>query len=567
MKLTLKVLLSLGLVASMSGTVLADCSNGNCDTDCDSSCKTVFLPFSQSENLARDYAGVTRYQYLADADDWNFYGSIAVEYQRNFDRCRLGRYFFPTNNTLSVGPCDEDGVDVRSVDLGLSSTFRATLKIEPRVRNFIVEPALYVGFDRWVSGLWATIKLPIVNTRWELDCCETVSSAGGAFFNPDNLTSSPFTAQRPEESLLSNPNFLPGSTPTSVQTKVGATSLKDALTGVTFGDKKVALKCCKILCCSDSKTAVADIPLNLGYNFINQDSGYLGLYGRLVIPTGRHGDSDSIFTPRVGYDHWQLGAGLNGRLQLYDKDEETKLNAILDLNVTHIFRKKECRCFDLKDLGCMSRFALLKEADKDGNYTGNLVNFADIFTVCVKSKFNWNFDGVIFLDLQHKAWNFDLGYELKHREKESSIDCSCLTLCECSDCDSCDDSGWFSSGSCNERHLNGKSYGVKGTLALDGVGQPVTTASTTKINACTAAGDADTTAVLMDAGNIANFIDLDSGRIPSATSHKIWGNVSYNWTDRDYPVTAGIFGEVEFGSSRKALRLWGIGAKAAVAYN
>jgi hypothetical protein len=37
--------------------------------------------------------------------------------------------------------------------------------------------------------------------------------------------------------------------------------------------------------------------------------------------------------------------------------------------------------------------------------------------------------------------------------------------------------------------------------------------------------------------------------------------------DRDYPVSLGVFGEVAFGRSNKALRFWGLGAKAAIAYN
>lgn len=565
MKLTLKALLAIGLFASMGSVVLADdCSDcSDCD-DCDSSscslCRTKFLPISVGENRARDYANVTRFQFLPNEDDWNWNASIAVEYQRNFDRCRLGRYFFPTNNTLTVGTAGADGVDVRAVDLGLSSTLYSTLKIEPKITNWVIEPSLYVGLDRWVEGLWFWFKVPVAHTRWDLDCCETRTANGGDFFNPAPTTFGA-SSTNTEEALKSN--LAPYTTnSTATVCSVGATTLKAALEGAAFCDA-TALCAGKIKCCTDSKTRVADLPIHLGYNFINQDNGYLGVYGRLVLPTGSRGDSSRLFAPAVGYERWQLGAGLNGRIQLYDQDEDTKVSLFGDINAAYIFKKSECRVFDIKGLGCFSRYALLKEADADGNYTGKLVHFSDVFSACVKSGFNWNIDALVFLDLQHKGWNFDLGYEGQFRSKEK-FDCDCLTICDACACDDCGDS-WFGGSSCNKKSLNSKQYGVKGTLDLDGIGQAVTTASTTKINA--ASTSADSTAVLINEGNFSSYIDINSGRIPSATQHKIWANVGYAWTERDYPVSIGVFGEAAFGRSEKALRFWGVGAKAAIAYN
>jgi hypothetical protein len=560
MKLTLKALLAIGLFASVGSVALADscCDTDACESSCDL-CRTKFIPISVGENRARDYAEVNRFQFIPNADDWNWHASLAVEYQRNFDRSRLGGYFFPTNNSLTVGAAGADDVDVRAVDLGLSSTIGATLKIDPKITNWVIEPALYLGLDRWMEGLWFWFKVPVAHSRWDLDCCETISAVGGDTFNPAPTTFGA-SSTNTEEALASNlAPYTVNSTATTCA--VGATSLRDALDGVAFCDA-TALCANKILCCSSSKTRVADLPIHLGYNFINQDNGYLGVYGRLVLPTGNRGGASRLFEPLVGYGRWQLGAGVNGRIQLYENNDETRVNLIGDLSAAYVFRRSECRTFDIKDLGCMSRFALLKEADADGNYTGKLVHFGDIFGACIKSGFNWNIDGLLFLDLQHRGWNFDLGYEFQHRGNEK-FDCECLTLCN--PCDDCEGDSWFSGSSCSKRSLNGKQYGVKGTLDLDGIGNAVTTASTTAINARTVSQDA--TAVLIGEGNFANYLDLNSGRAPSATSNKIWGNVGYAWMDRDYPVSLGVFGEVAFGRSNKALRFWGLGAKAAIAYN
>jgi hypothetical protein len=589
MKLTLRLFLGLSLLAgAVGGTtsyVYADsgcCSscgssscNGCCKSDCNDccstgsnvgccdnvSCKPRFLPFSQGENRARDYAEVLQFSYLPDQEDWNWNASLALEYQQNFDRCRLGSYFFPNGNTLTVGADSTLGgtVDVRNVDLGLSSTFAGTLTINPKISNIIIEPAFYVGLDRWVEGMYIWTKIPIVNSRWDLKCCSKVTQTGSPQFIPFYQVGT-CIPNRPYESMSST--SLTSTCPAGSNTNVGADSVPKAFDGsATWGDHKTGLKCLRIICCDDNKTGVADIPLHWGYNFINKDKGFLGAYLRVVFPTGNEDKRNSIFDARVGYKRWQLGAGINGRVRLYERDEESAANFVADFQIGHIFSKSECRPVDLIN-GCFSRYLLMKEADANGNYTGNLVNAVDVLSVKVKSRFDWILDGLFYFNFRHKAWNWDLGYEIKARACEK-FDCDCLALCNC--CTPCDEDDCCDSAcSTPADPLGGKQYGIKGCLALDGVGNPVTTASKSTIKTC---AGADTTAVLINNKNFANYVDINSARIPKALSNKIFTNFGRTWAERDYPISAGLGAEVEFGNDNKALRLWGIWAKAAVAYN
>ena len=543
----------------MGSILYADCtgscsnSSGCCGIESTSSsscsnfdnvyCQPKILPFSQGENRARDYAAVTQFQYLPEKDDINWHVDLAIEYQQNFQRGKLGAYFFPNGtNQITVGPSDTPGVDVRNVDIGLSDTFLGALRIKPSIQNVIIEPQMYLGLDRWIEGAWLWFKVPITHTRWSLDCCETDSQPGGQFF------SSIMT-----NTAVNGPVLCPASGLTN--------QIESALSGaLTWGDMHTKLNAARFICCPSDKTGVADLPIHLGYNFVTKERGYGGIYARVVFPTGSEKNLQSVFNPRVGYKRWQLGAGIDGGVRIFERNEDTTINAIFDVFVTHIFKKTECRVFDLRANGCFSRYLLMKETDVNGNYTGNLVNFVDIFTTCVQSKFNWNVDGLIFFEFLHRGWTIDLGYEIKARAKEEFENCAILTTCNPCNEHACSDDCCTTAAT----RLGNKQYGIKGNTGVDGIGNPITTESGATINTY---APVDPAPVLINGVNFGPQLDFVAAQIPRAVSNKVWAHFGYAWQDRDYPVYAGLGTEVEFGSDNKALHLWGIWAKGGVAYN
>ena len=465
---------------SCSSSISSTCHSKNAH------CKPEFLPFSQGENRARDYAGIAHFQHLPDQEDSYWYANLAIEYNENFDRDDLGSYFFPQSNTLTVGPNGTPGVDIRNVDVGLSDTFFGTLTINPRIRNLIVEPAFYLGLDHWLSGLFVWIKFPITHTRWNLECCETDTELGGVFFD--------------QVSEMSNgvSTFVPAT---------GLNQIQQAFVGtMTWGDKLVPLQNCRINCCRDTQNGIADIPLHVGWTFLNSYRGYLGLYLRTVFPTGKKHDFDlvehrgTIFDARLGYDRWQAGAGINGACK-YQCNDFRSYNLFFDVYVTHIFNKAECRCFDLKANGCMSRYLLMKQANENGMYTGELANFVDVFSGCATTNFKWNLDGLIFFNVKHKTVSWDLGYEIKVRDKER-YDCDCpISLCNpslekpCGDC-------------CLNmpNNVGTNFYGIKGTSLVEAIGQTIETESQSTISTASAP---DAGPVLISSGNFASQIDLN----------------------------------------------------------
>jgi len=635
MKSTRLMLLVASLMASTFGaTLLADdCCNNNsdccnpssainnscccdcelaccqdCDDDCNDCCTTgsnvcpnvctgcakskdFLLPFSQSDNLARRYAGVAHLQNLADQEDVNWHLDVAVEYNQNFKRGLLGTYFFPNGtNRITVG---EDtsisgSADVRGTDLGLSETFNGTLTICPKIQNAIFEPALYVGLDRWVEGLWFDVALPIAYTRWTLQACEVTTSSGGVFFDPNagtaggtlSLLSTYTVTQQSMRNAGTNATGADPSNGTAADrgqpTLVGAHSICQAFGGSTiWGDKTSPLAAGRILCnCPNNKTGVADVPLQVGYNFINKDRGYLGAFIRTVFPTGRMHNVRSIFNPIVGYDRFQLGGGLQAKARLWE-GEESSWNFFMSGYVTHIFSKNQCRVFDIKGRGAWSRYLLMKEADVNGNYTGRLINFLDMFTACVESSFPWQADVVAFFNFQRKGWTWDLGYEFKGRACEK-ISCECISLCSPCDNDNinCDDSDDCAGCTGINNKIGTKQYGVKGPQLIGQIGERVRDATDTTINKfgtqttpVAVPGGTAASTTLINANNFVSYLDLETTRIPQAISNKIWSHWGYTWADRDYPFAAGLGFEVDFGASNRQPRVWGVWGKLTVAYN
>jgi len=222
----------------------------------------------------------------------------------------------------------------------------------------------------------------------------------------------------------------------------------------------------------------------------------------------------------------------------------------------------------------------MKQADANGNFTGKLVNFVDVFTACVKTKIDWNVDGLIFFNVKHKGWTWDIGYEVKARACEK-FDCNCVSICN--PCAS-NDSRSCSEDDCDcvttpNSALGTYQYGVKGPQIVGGIGTKVFDAADTTINTfgkqaipfTTTFGQIDSlvtpSAVLINAGNFQNYLDFNRTRIPQAFANKIWSHLGYTWADRDYPIAAGLGFEVDFGSKNRQPRFWGIWGKITVAYN
>lgn len=506
------------------------CSFGTAGASCSSSCSDSDV-YCRSQFLSRSSGAASYRQHMVRADstqtdrEWAF--DVFLDYAQSFDSENLGEYFsFQKGcNTFTVGPHSESTTNIRNTQLGLAPDFKSEVTFNPRIRNLVFEPSFYLSLDKWIQNTWFSLCLPITWTQWDLNCCEKICEQGAT--------------------------TLAAGTVAQEQVNVGARSALDALGGcATFGDKSEGLACCRVVCCSDSTWGIGDIPMMLGWKFINKDRGFVGLYALGVAPAGNEPEGKHIFEPRVGYHRWQFGGGIHSQVKVWTCSQgDTNLWAYGDVHATHLFSHDSCRCFDLCKNGCGSKYLLLKEFQSGiEEYNGKLVHVADIAKIKISSKFDYELEATFGLKAHRKGLTVNLGYNLWARSGES-FDCCEARLCRCSD------------------SFQEKRYGIKDEL---GVGS--NSMQRNQVSPCAtmctlgAAESANEDTNLISRDNILDLLNYDRAAIPSALSHTLYLYGGYSFTKCSYPINVGLGGKVEFATNNKALNTWGLWGRAGISF-
>jgi len=442
--------------------VALDTRNFNCNTciPCQLNCScvgydcgsTTFIPRSQGDNTARELVGWQKQLFIPNLCDNYAALAIAFEYTSSFEPCRLAKRLFCTDCLTFAGsksPCRQNGCNVIADYFGLAENFVGTLKIEPKIENYIVDIELFFGLDQFTPGFFARLHVPVTHTRWtlgldeclpccnkfrgndEFDPCYMNSNTANDTFCPSapqcqlHILSDPFTCQcapvTPCSPSFSSPcsNNTPSTTTTCNCT---SQSLRQALSGnFTFGDMKEYWKFGRFSFCPLTKTGVADVDIILGYNFIQSEFSHLAFYGQAILPTGNRPEAKFIFEPILGTGlHAQLGGGFSTHISLYNDRDYDGFNCSfwLDGNVTHMFKTHQKRSFDFKNNGLLSRYTLLKEYDVNNNYIGRMINAINFATRNAEVWIDYKIDYSAKILLQACNWMFDFGYNVYVQSNE-----------------------------------------------------------------------------------------------------------------------------------------------------
>ncbi len=593
---------------------------------CTSSALTTFIPRGQGEDTARRLVGWQRRLYQCYDENYTAQATT-ITYTRSRDTECIAQKLFSTSRLTFSGsqsPERVNGRDIVADYFGLPTNFHGTLAIKPRIDNIIIDVDWYVGLDDLTQGLYLRINAPIVHTRWTLglDECQPCSDKfrGSTRFPtcymnstiPDatvtptppfsegnacsvNTTLDPrFIAQLPLE--LCNYPTIPQPIPAPIcQFKYNENcttgSLRDALSGnFVFGDMQTPWRFGRFDFCPRSKTALADIEVIAGYNFLLGKNYHVSGFGIVVIPTGNRPKARYIFEPIVGeVKHWQLGAGFTAHYSFYNDEDPGCHNAgfYVDAYVSHFFKSNQQRSFDFTANGLLSRYVLLKEFDINDMYTGNTINAINFATRNAKVSIPFKADISVKGYIAGGGWEFDLGYNFYYRAKEEL----CInTKCPCP--------------------LDQRRFGIKG---LEGVCctnflvcEPDEVSSfllnTTQPNATmfvaklptSAPIPADTTEVCLSWNTpsvdqpvpvtelsqliaadttrrptIVNCSDLDPSSAQQGTviSHKLFGHIQYTFSYSYYRPFIGIGGEIEGnGHHNNTIALWGAWIKGGLSF-
>jgi len=195
--------------------------------------------------------------------------------------------------------------------------------------------------------------------------------------------------------------------------------------------------------CNTSKWGVADLQLELGYDFINRERGHFGLYIKGVIPTGGSTNccwAQYVFAPIVGNGgHGELGLGATGHGELW-KCGDSNFTINLDGYITHMFNRQQFRTFDTLPA---DRYAVVKELTYDlgsGDQTkegancdasdfifkNKMYRWGDLTAQCITTSVNVRGEAMIDLTYSACNWELGIGYGFSGQSQEIS---SCCDSC------------------------------------------------------------------------------------------------------------------------------------------
>lgn len=381
---------------------------------------------SQGRNSARFLSGWVNQTHKV-VDD-SIYGTLAItpEYTRSFRQDNITRCLFGDNLTN----CDDDLTltvsgsrttnreekDLLADYFYLPTDFKSTVTFKPRIDNFLIDFSFFIGLDEWATGLYLWIDAPLTHTRWDLNMCEDVKNPGILADDPGYFI---------QESLPRN-RLLENFTAFANGQDVAAASFGDTVfQQLRFGKISDEIK--------EDKTRLADLRMAFGWNFYRSDCSYAGVNFQIAAPVGNRPRGKFLFEPIVGNGHhWEVGFGINGRYGFWQQtDEECQVSLILNSSITHLFKAKQKRTFDLANNGTLSRYMLVEKLDTPVNnnlqgggiaaveqFKKEFAPVANISTLDVNVSAAIQADIVLMFNVTAGALSWDLGYNFWGRSCE-----------------------------------------------------------------------------------------------------------------------------------------------------
>lgn len=309
---------------------------------------------SQGFNAERELVG---WQSMINRFDMcDIYGSFSItpEYTRSFRSADIADALFcdAIVNTCSDSVCstflvqgtkvpDRDPRALLAENFYLPTDFSSNVTIQPIIDNVLIDFNFYLGLDEWADGLYFRIHSPICHTRWDLNYCENVVTPGKnnydiGYFNDiiEFVGGVPSYGINRSKLLKSFREYIVDCQTIKGVPRIICNSLEHA----------------RISSCPLTRTRLAELTVAFGWNLINCQDYAFGIQVRGAAPTGNSPEACYLFEPIVGNGHhWELGCGIDSRWCTWrSEDEEDDFSIYLDANVSHLFKTRQCRFFDLK---------------------------------------------------------------------------------------------------------------------------------------------------------------------------------------------------------------------------
>lgn len=441
--------------------------------DLRASSKSIFIPRSITTDSVYELA-LTQYDRYHAAEEFNYHLYVKPFFMQS-TKDQLASYFLPNGKCCIT--MKEDGTgDVNSLWFNLiaptGESYSSTVCLNPVRKAYGAVLSFYAHFcNNW----WLGINSAAMRVNHNLHVCESNRTADGTCAGFKNACDG-----------FNNPTWSAG----------------------------------KLPCCQQTRGGLDDIQCKLGYDYYTDDDRYSSLYLVATAPTGKKCVTNNVFEPLVGSRHGSFGVGLNGGTDWNLCDGDT-VNLMLDVKYRYVFKAREKRSFDLSKNGDWSRYLLVVPSTQVLNSQPGV----NVVTLPVQVTPGSTVDLWLGLHYQHRAWNFEVGYDFWYRQAEKI----------CAPCSIA------------------PHFGIQ-TLAL--CGDTLTSASAATISQGAAGSNATVTDATFTAITMTD-LNVNSGAQPRSLSSTIYGDIGYT-AERDcYSLLFGLGASYEFGT-KNALRQWGI---------
>ncbi len=393
---------------------------------------------SQGFNSVRRIPGETgRNIFLYDVDACecgDFYGkfSLTPEYTRSFRPHDIARCLFGDalgrdgDGALRIEGSRVPGRDPNALLADyfyLPTDFESTVCVTPRIQNFLVDLNYYIGLDWLWSGMYMMVQAPLTWTKWSLNARESIINEGVNSFDAGYFTPGELSRGALLDSFL---EFAAGGNPGVInQIIIPGDPAQE------FNVELRPLQFAKIRK-SETKTTISELRYYLGWNFLLCEDYHLGVNVQASAPTGNRPDAEYLFEAQNGNGkHGEFGFGINGHYTFCrSEDEEVAWTFEANLDVSHLFKTRQRRTFDLKDKP-LSRYMLAERMgseilfglEGDGvtpsaQFTNVLTPVANIttFNLDVSVGAQVDFLAFFYRDCGNSRWDF--GYNLWTRSCE-----------------------------------------------------------------------------------------------------------------------------------------------------
>lgn len=384
---------------------------------------------SDSADVPRKLEGTTSHHvWLYDME--SFYGTfnVTAEYRRSFKpsklaSCLFGEALTTTTSSSCDSDCDSRSIKIQGSQLAnrdsnalmaenflLPRDFNGTVSFEPRVQKFLVDFHFYMSLDEWVKGLYFRVYGPFVHSSYDLDVKETDPVVGTNGYEAGYFS----TATVPVANLFSK----------ATDFFYGDKAFTDPNGSVTV--QKLANA--KWRCDKDTENCFGDLRGELGWNFLLEEDYHLGVAVLAAAPTGDRPNGEYLFGAQCGNGkHWEFGGAVHGHYTMWrSEDEEKHFDFIVEADITHMFKAKQKRTFDLKSGSTakpLSRYMLAEKMTStisnglvgggtapNAQFAAEYAPVANFSTRDIKVDRSIQGDVALMFNYTSRGFSWDLGY-------------------------------------------------------------------------------------------------------------------------------------------------------------